>query len=104
MFTDTVAREAGAIVLKVAYGYTIEPHGHDPLVDLADEAMATFGLAILPGTWAVDFIPMCKLLELISLFGAGGDLYISETYAYVVSGGSVCTDGKTISKECCSFQ
>ncbi|KAE8164000.1 cytochrome P450 [Aspergillus tamarii] len=55
-----IRKEAGAIVLKVAYGYTIEPHGHDPLVDLADEAMATFGLAILPGTWAVDFIPMLK--------------------------------------------
>ncbi|KAB8261239.1 cytochrome P450 [Aspergillus pseudonomiae] len=55
-----IRKEAGAIVLKVAYGYTIEPHGHDPLVDLADEAMATFGLAILPGTWAVDFIPILK--------------------------------------------
>ncbi|OGM40602.1 cytochrome P450 monooxygenase [Aspergillus bombycis] len=55
-----IRKEAGAIVLKVAYGYTIEPHGHDPLVDLADDAMATFGLAILPGTWAVDFIPILK--------------------------------------------
>ncbi|KAE8375526.1 cytochrome P450 [Aspergillus bertholletiae] len=55
-----IRKEAGAIVLKVAYGYTVEPHEDDPLVDLADVAMATFGLALLPGTWAVDFIPILK--------------------------------------------
>ncbi|KAK6814883.1 hypothetical protein RU639_009687 [Aspergillus parasiticus] len=58
------AREAGAIVLKIAYGYTIEPHGRDPLVDLADEAMASFGLTLLPGTWAVDFIPILKYVPI----------------------------------------
>ncbi|KAE8348889.1 cytochrome P450 [Aspergillus coremiiformis] len=55
-----IRKETGAIILKIAYGYTIEPHQPDPLVDLADEAMATFRLALLPGTWAVDFLPILK--------------------------------------------
>ncbi|KAF7585328.1 hypothetical protein BBP40_011234, partial [Aspergillus hancockii] len=46
-------KEVGAMILKIAYGYTIETHERDPLVDPADEAMAIFSLAILPGTWAV---------------------------------------------------
>ena len=104
VYADKVTREAGAIVLKVAYGYTIEPHGHDPLVDLADEAMATFGLAILPGTWAVDFIPICTWMGVTFLGDAGVDLSISETYTYMVSGGSVCTNGQAVPKECCGFQ
>ncbi|KAJ5673894.1 hypothetical protein N7462_009333 [Penicillium macrosclerotiorum] len=53
--------EAGAIVLKIGYGYTIEPHKRDPLVDLADKAMEDFSFALLPATWAVDFIPICAL-------------------------------------------
>ena len=53
-------REAGAIVLKIAYGYTIEPHGSDPLVDLADKGMEDFSFALLPATWAVEFLPICK--------------------------------------------
>jgi hypothetical protein len=53
-------REAGAIILKIGYGYTIEPHRKDPPVDLADKAMEEFSYALLPATWAVDFFPMCE--------------------------------------------
>jgi hypothetical protein len=53
-----MSREAGAIVLKIGYGYTIEPHARDPLVDLADQAMEDFSYALLPATWAVEFIPI----------------------------------------------
>ena len=54
----TTQREAGGIILKVGYGYTIEPHGNDSLVDLADKAMEDFSYALLPATWAVDFFPL----------------------------------------------
>lgn len=53
-------RDAGAIVLKIGYGYTIEPHAQDPLVDLADKAMEDFSYALLPATWAVEFLPISK--------------------------------------------
>lgn len=58
----TIVREVGAIVLKLGYGYTIEPHKRDPLVDLADRAMEEFSFSILPATWAVDFLPFLKYL------------------------------------------
>ncbi|KAJ6089845.1 hypothetical protein N7467_005061 [Penicillium canescens] len=57
-----IRKEAGAIVLKIAYGYTIEPHGSDPLVDLADKGMEDFSFALLPATWAVEFLPILRYL------------------------------------------
>ncbi|PYH83308.1 cytochrome P450 [Aspergillus uvarum CBS 121591] len=55
-----IRTEAGAVILKIAYGYTIEPHGRDPLVDLANEAMDQFSIAGSPGRWLVDTIPLLK--------------------------------------------
>lgn len=54
--------EAGAIILKIGYGYTIEPRKADPLVDLADRALAQFSAATVPGSWMVDTMPACQLL------------------------------------------
>lgn len=51
-------REAGAVILKLSYGYTVEPHGRDPLVDLADKAMEDFVSVVTPGAWIVNFVPM----------------------------------------------
>ncbi|RAH58420.1 cytochrome P450 [Aspergillus piperis CBS 112811] len=53
--------EAGAIILKIGYGYDINPHGRDHLVDLADDSMETFS-AVLNQTWLVDLIPGLKYL------------------------------------------
>jgi hypothetical protein len=50
-------REAAAIILKIIYGYTIEPHERDPLVDLVDRAMDEFTAAMVPGVWLVDSLP-----------------------------------------------
>ena len=55
-----LTREAGAVILKIAYGYTIEPHKHDPLVDIAKTAMEHFSIAGTPGAWLVDIIPACR--------------------------------------------
>ncbi|QSS65943.1 O-methylsterigmatocystin oxidoreductase [Histoplasma capsulatum] len=53
---------AAATVLKTAYGYTIEPHKPDPLVDLIDKMMTEFSLAAVPMAWAVDIIPALRYL------------------------------------------
>ncbi|PGH32838.1 hypothetical protein GX50_04378 [[Emmonsia] crescens] len=53
---------AGATVLKMAYGYTIEPHKPDPLVDLIEKMMTEFSLAAVPMAWAVDIIPALRHL------------------------------------------
>lgn len=55
--------EAGAFILKITYGYNIEPHGEDPLVSLADLALQQFSNAIIPGAWLVDMIPACEYLN-----------------------------------------
>lgn len=55
---DFSSREAGAVILKISHGYTIEPHERDPLVDLVTEAMDQFGQAAVPGAWLVDLIPL----------------------------------------------
>ncbi|KAE8374971.1 cytochrome P450 [Aspergillus bertholletiae] len=57
-----IRTEAGAVILKIAYGYNIEPNGRDPLVDLANESMEGFSAAAIPGTWLVDTIPLLKYL------------------------------------------
>ena len=56
----TGCREAGAVILKIAYGYVIEGHGRDPLVDLVNDSMEIFSIAGTPGTWLVDTIPFCR--------------------------------------------
>ena len=53
----TLSREAGAVILKMAYGYTTEPVKSDPLVELAGKALDEFAKAAVPGAWAVDIMP-----------------------------------------------
>lgn len=47
----------GAIILRVAYGYSINRERLDPLVDLVDRTMQHASEAFVPGAWIVDFIP-----------------------------------------------
>ncbi|KAL1850990.1 hypothetical protein Daus18300_012724 [Diaporthe australafricana] len=46
----------------MAYGYTIEPHKRDPLVEIADQALLQFSAATVPGAWLVDTIPLLRYL------------------------------------------
>ncbi|GKZ31850.1 hypothetical protein AbraIFM66950_000761 [Aspergillus brasiliensis] len=55
-----IQKQAAAIILKLAYGYSVVPHGDDPLVDLIGRAMGNFGAALVPGVWLVDFIPSLR--------------------------------------------
>ena len=62
-------RMAGAVILKIAYGYTPanataagEP---DPLVGIAETALDIFSKACAPGVWAVDVFPECELIFFI---------------------------------------
>ncbi|KAF7553348.1 hypothetical protein G7Z17_g3701 [Cylindrodendrum hubeiense] len=59
---EHIKAEAGAIMLKMTYGYSIEPKKTDPLVDLIHRVMATVLLAITPTPWLVDVIPAVKLV------------------------------------------
>ena len=56
------SRTAAAAVLKMTYGYTIEPEKPDVLVDLIDRMMTEFSLAAVPMAWAVDIVPVLRYL------------------------------------------
>jgi hypothetical protein len=58
-----IRKEAGAVILRIIYGYTPEAHGSDPLVDLAEKAMADFADVTSPGRYMVDIFPFCKLVR-----------------------------------------
>ena len=57
-----IRAESGAIILKTIYGYTIEPHGADPVVMVADKALAQFSRSSVPGAYLVDIIPALRYL------------------------------------------
>lgn len=54
----------------MAYGYTVEPHEPDPLVELSDRMMTEFSQAAVPMAWAVDVIPALRCIP-DSFPGAG---------------------------------
>lgn len=54
-------RLAGAIVLKITYGYSAEPHD-DPLVRLVDEAMDQFSETTGINAYMVDFFPILRFV------------------------------------------
>ncbi|KAJ5925569.1 hypothetical protein N7454_008208 [Penicillium verhagenii] len=58
--TQHIQTEAGAIILRIAYGYRVEPHSQDLLVNLANVSLEQFSIATTPGTWLVDIIPALK--------------------------------------------
>lgn len=57
---EHIRKEAGAVILRITYGYTPNAQGRDPLVDIAGQTMADFAEASSPGTWAVDVLPFCE--------------------------------------------
>ncbi|KAI0521821.1 cytochrome protein [Xylaria bambusicola] len=61
-FLEHIKTEAAAFILKLIYGYTVEPHKPDPLVELVDEAMTHFSATVVPGAWLVDSIPALRYI------------------------------------------
>jgi len=48
-------RNATAVIMKMAYGYTVGPD--DPFVQVAEESSKISGWATTPGRWLVDYYP-----------------------------------------------
>jgi hypothetical protein len=59
---EHIKSEAGAIIVKIAYGYTMEPHGRDPLIKLVQKSMDDFSVATAPGNWLIDIVPFLKYM------------------------------------------
>ncbi|KLO06300.1 cytochrome P450 [Schizopora paradoxa] len=60
--TDHIRTLTGAVILKLAHGYTIEPEKPDPLVKLGDDTLFEFSLSAQAGTWLVDLLPFLQYL------------------------------------------
>ncbi|PCH44805.1 cytochrome P450 [Wolfiporia cocos MD-104 SS10] len=56
---DEVRRSAGAIILKMGYGYEVELD-EDPMLKTADEAIQLFSAITAPGAFLVDFFPILQ--------------------------------------------
>ncbi|KAG6043544.1 hypothetical protein E4U39_004391 [Claviceps sp. Clav50 group G5] len=59
---DHIKTQASAIILKIVYGYSIEPRQADPLVTIVERTMIIFSKTVLPFAWAVDMIPLLRHL------------------------------------------
>ncbi|KAJ5388935.1 O-methylsterigmatocystin oxidoreductase [Penicillium cataractarum] len=49
--------EASAIILKMTYGYSIQPTDSDPLVEMINRMMSNLSAATVPLAWLVDIFP-----------------------------------------------
>ncbi|KAL7931755.1 cytochrome P450 [Trichoderma chlorosporum] len=57
-----IETEAGAVILKIVYGYTVNPRGSDPLVGLIDRMMSNLSRASVPFARLIDFFPAASRL------------------------------------------
>ncbi|KAK7900779.1 hypothetical protein LTR67_003063 [Exophiala xenobiotica] len=85
---DHIRREAGAVILKIAYGYTAESHKDDPLIDMAGDAMDKFARAGVPGAFMVDIMPFqwfpgTRFLQTAKQWGAELSDVAERPYAFV---------------------
>ncbi|KAJ7133346.1 cytochrome P450 [Mycena epipterygia] len=78
-FEAATRKTAGAMVLHLTYGYKIKEQGNDPLVDLADKAMAEFSEITRPGAFLVDVMPILKYVP--SWFPGAGFKRLAKMYA-----------------------
>ncbi|KAF5692956.1 oxidoreductase [Fusarium denticulatum] len=60
---EHIKTEASAIILKMTYGYNLEPHKPDPLALLIEQMMHNFSLAFVPMSWPVDVLPILRYLQ-----------------------------------------
>ncbi|KAM0289149.1 hypothetical protein ACHAO9_006369 [Fusarium lateritium] len=54
---DHIRKEAGSVILKIAYNYTAEPFKEDVLINMAGKSMDDFATAGVPGAFLVDILP-----------------------------------------------
>lgn len=49
------------MILKIVYGHDTQS-GHDPLVEIVDEAMSQFIVLSRPGAYLVDYFPLLRFV------------------------------------------
>lgn len=64
MLTLLNCSAVGSFALRITYGYNVEPHKKDYLVELAELVLGQFGEAVTPGKFLVDLLPARKFPRL----------------------------------------
>ncbi|KAF7369534.1 Cytochrome P450 [Mycena venus] len=60
-FEQHIRRNATAVIMKVAFGYTVSD-GDDPFISIADQSSKISGWAMTPGRWLVDYFPILRFV------------------------------------------
>ncbi|KAF9017715.1 cytochrome P450 [Hymenopellis radicata] len=58
-FFQYVRHHAGSIILYVVYGYHVNPDD-DEYVKIADNSLRSAGWAMVPGNYAIDYLPILR--------------------------------------------
>lgn len=58
-------RNAAAVIMKMAFGYTVTEN--DPFIKITEDTVKISGLAMAPGRWLVDYLPISKLFVSITM-------------------------------------
>ncbi|PLB45030.1 flavonoid 3-hydroxylase [Aspergillus steynii IBT 23096] len=80
---EHIRKETGAAILKIGYGYNVEPKGRDPLVDLVEKGMGEFCDVVVPHGWLVNLVPAFKHFP--SWLPGGGFKKTAEEYKQSVA-------------------
>ncbi|KAG6867889.1 hypothetical protein C0993_009820 [Termitomyces sp. T159_Od127] len=59
-FTKHIRRNAAAVIMKMAFGYTVTEN--DPFIKVTEDTSKISGLAMAPGRWLVDYFPIMRYL------------------------------------------
>jgi hypothetical protein len=76
---EHIRKEAGAVILRITYGYMPNAQGRDPLVDMAGQTMADFADSSVPGKWPVDVFPFRKFPTFLVICIRCADLEKSDS-------------------------
>ncbi|KAF5391109.1 hypothetical protein D9757_003068 [Collybiopsis confluens] len=60
-FQHHLRRNAAAVIMRVAYGYTLTEND-DPFISVAEESAKISGWALAPGRWLVDYYPSLRFI------------------------------------------
>ena len=84
--------QSGAVILNIAYGYTIEPFHRDHMVHITNLALDHFAKAAMPETWMVDIIPVREYYDNLAFQEVSKPNVHSETYPLLAPRSSLQAD------------
>ncbi|KAF9872128.1 cytochrome p450 oxidoreductase [Colletotrichum karsti] len=58
--TEHIAKEAGSVILSIAYGYNTDQFKTDRLLQMMNDAMEHFAYSAAPGAFLVDIFPLLR--------------------------------------------